>query len=985
MKNKITFVLFLFLIGRLSAQTNFTQYVNPMIGTAFTGHTFPGAILPFGAVQVSPDTKLDGWEGCSGYHYDEEYLYGFSHSHLSGTGVADYADVLLMPFVGKASVINTEYRSQFSHQNEIAKPGYYSVILDKNKVQVELTTSLRVAMHRYTFPKTDQPKGFIIDLKHRDIVIKSALKYSKEDKEIMGFRDSRAWSQNQKYAFSLLSSQPIQKIEYYVDDQLVKSPEGITGQNCKAIVYFYPEVEEVVLKVAVSGTGFMDNAHKNHIEIADFDFDRVRQEADRIWNQELSKFKAETENKEDLIVFYTALYHAFTAPYLFNDVDGSYLGMDGKVRVDKEHQIYTVFSLWDTYRALHPLLNLIDKKRSEQFIYTFMKHYEQGGMLPVWELSAYETWCMIGYHSVPVIWDAYKKGIPVGDTEQVLEAMIHSAKLPKLGRVEYAKHGFIPAESEHESVSKTLEYAFDDWCIALFAKEIGKDEIYREFIERAQFYKNLIDPDGFMRPKYNGAWWEPFNPAEVNNNYTEGNSWQYSTYVPHDFNNYIKLIGGDAVAARFLDSLFRTSSQLSGREQVDVTGLIGQYAHGNEPSHHAAYLYSFVGQPWKTQELVRYIMDEFYTSQPDGLIGNEDCGQMSAWLVFSAMGFYPVAPGDNQYLFGSPLFDKLTVALENGKQIEIIAHNQSKENIYIRSVKLNGKNYQRSYITYDDIKNGAVIEFEMGPEPNKKWGAHQKYRPISEIKPTLTVAPVISPMQRSFKDSVIVTLSAHQPRVSEQKGFHYPAQTDHIYYTTDGTDPNFMSNRYTVPFKLKSDTKVKAASWNPKTGWSKPIEVVYFIIKRDKKIQYITRYNPQYTADGDEGLIDHIRGTENFRLGGWQSFYGVDCEVIIDLLEEKEIHEVGAGFLQDVRSWIWFPTQLIVEMSSDGENFTPYGSYKNPHDVKDYTVMTDDFIIKKTVKTRYLKIKAINFGTIPAWHLGEGNPSHLFIDEIFVK
>ena len=262
--------------------------------------------------------------------------------------------------------------------------------------------------------------------------------------------------------------------------------------------------------------------------------------------------------------------------------------MDGKVRVDKEHQIYTVFSLWDTYRALHPLLNLIDKKRSEQFIYTFMKHYEQGGMLPVWELSAYETWCMIGYHSVPVIWDAYKKGIPVGDTEQVLEAMIHSAKLPKLGRVEYAKHGFIPAESEHESVSKTLEYAFDDWCIALFAKEIGKEEIYWEFIERAQFYKNLIDPDGFMRPKYNGAWWEPFDPAEVNNNYTEGNSWQYSTYVPHDFNNYIKLIGGDAVAARFLDSLFRTSSQLSGREQVDVTGLIGQYAHGNEPSHHAA-------------------------------------------------------------------------------------------------------------------------------------------------------------------------------------------------------------------------------------------------------------------------------------------------------------------------------------------------------------------------------------------------------------
>lgn len=983
---KITVLAFLMTISWFSfAQINVTQYVDPMVGTDFTGHTFPGAILPFGGVQVSPDTKLDGWEGCSAYHYDETTVYGFSHTHLSGTGCSDYGDVLLMPFVGKGSVINTEYSSEFSHKNEFAAPGYYSVILDKNKVKVELTASTRVAVHKYTFPKSNEAKGFVIDLKHRDIVIKSALKYSSAEKAIMGFRDSKAWSDDQKYSFSILASVPIQKIEYFVDDKLVDSPEGITGQNCKAIVYFYPEVEEVILKVAVSGTGFMENAHKNHVEIPDFDFNRVKNDADQIWNTELLKFKAESNNIEALKVFYTALYHTFTSPYIFTDVDGSYMGMDGKVRKADKNQVYTVFSLWDTYRALHPLLNLVDRKRTEDFLYTFMKHYEQGGMLPVWELSAFETWCMIGYHSVPVIWDAYQKGIGNYDKNKMLEAMVHSAKLPKLGRPEYAKYGFIPAEYEHESVSKTLEYAYDDWCIAMFAKEIGNMEVYNEFIQRAQYYKNILDPNGFMRPKYNGAWWEPFDPAEVNNNFTEANSWQYSTYVPQDFTNYIALHGGETVTARFLDSLFFTTSGLAGRHQADVTGLIGQYAHGNEPSHHAAYLYSYVGQPWKTQQLVRKIMNEFYTSKPDGSIGNDDCGQMSAWLVFSAVGFYPVCPGDNKYVFGSPLFDKMTVKLENGKEIVVIAKNQNTKNIYIQSAMLNGKPYTKSYITYDDIKNGAVLEFVMGGEPNKKFGADEKNRPTNTITPSITIAPIVSPMQRSFKDSVVISFSRYQPSVSEQKSFKYPSQTDKIYYTLDGSLPTQASLEYTKPFVITTDIVVKVASWNPATGFSKPVEAKYYVVKRDKTIKYITKYNPQYTADGDEGLIDHIRGTENYRLGGWQSFYGNDCEVIIDLLKVKEINEVGAGFLQDVRSWIWFPKAFIVEISNDGINFEPYGTYQNNHDVQDYTLMVQDFVVKKKATARYLRIKATTFGTIPAWHLGDGNPSHMFMDEIFVK
>ena len=985
MKKIFLLTLLTIIYGLSFAQINCTQYVNPMVGTDFTGHTFPGAILPFGGIQVSPDTKLDGWEGCSAYHYAENTVYGFSHSHLSGTGCSDYGDILLMPFVGKGSVINTEYSSSFSHINEFAAPGYYRVHLDKNNIKVELTTSTRVAMHKYTYPKTKEPKGFVIDLKHRDIVINSALKYMESEKAILGFRDSKAWSNNQKFSFSILMSDQIERIEYYVNDQLVQSPEGITGTNCKALVYFYPDVEEVILKVAVSGTGFMDNAHKNHVEIKDFNFDRVRLEADQIWNKELSKFQAQSSNLESMKVFYTALYHCFTSPYMFTDVDGSYMGMDEKVRKAKGNQVYTVFSLWDTYRALHPLLNLVDRKRSEDFLYTFMKHYEQGGMLPVWELSAYETWCMIGYHSVPVIWDAYQKGIVNYDKNKMLEAMVHSAKLPKLGRPEFAKYGFIPAEMEHENVSKALEYAYDDWCIAMYAKEIGNMEVYQEFIERAQFYKNILDPQGFMRPKFNGAWWIPFNPAEVNNHYTEANSWQYSTYVPHDFSSYIQLKGGETVTARFLDSLFNTSSDLSGRHQVDVTGLIGQYAHGNEPSHHAAYLYNYVGQPWKTQELVRKIMSEFYTSKPDGLIGNEDCGQMSAWLVFSAMGFYPVCPGDNKYVLGSPLFDQLIVQLENGKNITINARNQSAKNIYVQSVQLNGEPYSKTYITFDDIKNGAVIDFEMGPHPNKKYGSDIKNRPVNEISPSITINPTVTPMQRSFKDSVLITLYAYQPEVSEQKKLKYPAQTDKIYYTIDGSMPTTSSNLYTKPFVIKNDITLKSVSWNPKTGYSKVVESQYFIIKRDKSIKYITTYSPQYTADGDEGLIDQIRGTENYKLGGWQSFYGKDCEVILDLHQIKEIQEVSAGFLQDVRSWIWFPKQFIVEISEDGIHFEPYGTYINPYDITDETLMTQDFKVSKKAKTRFVKIKATNFGTIPAWHLGDGNPSHLFVDEIMVK
>ena len=986
MKTPLTLItLFGLLFGNLQAQQDFAKYVNPFVGTDFHGHTFPGAIVPFGMVQLSPDTRLDGWDGCSAYHYSDSIVYGFSHTHLSGTGCSDYGDVLMMPFTGKGSVTNIEYASHFSHNNEKATPGYYSVLLDKNNIHVELTTSKRVGLHRYTYPDTPVEKGIVLDLKHRDIVLYSMIHYDAETNSIHGIRNSKAWNEDQKLAFSILFSKPIRKIELYLNDTLIHNVSKIEGNNCKALIYFADDVKEVISKVAISANTEEPNAaFKNHVEVKDFDFERVKNEAYNVWNKELSKIAVETEDVELKKVFYTALYHAFTSPYLFTDVDGTYLGLDHNIHKATEgRNVYTVFSLWDTYRALHPLLNLIDRRRTEDFLYTFMRHYEQGGMLPVWELAGFETWCMIGYHSVPVIYDAFVKGIAPYDKEKMLEAMVHSAKLNKLGRPEYEKYGYVPAHLEHESVSKTLEYAYNDWCIAEFAYAIGNYGVWSEFLDRCQSYKNILDPDGFMRPKFNGAWLTPFNPTEVNNHYTEGNSWQYSTYIPHDFTNYIMLRGGDAVVEQFLDSLFYTSAKLSGRHQVDVTGLIGQYAHGNEPSHHAAYLYNYVGKPWKTQELTRKIINELYTSAPDGLCGNEDCGQMSAWYVFSAMGFYPVCPGDNQYVFGSPVFDKVTMNLENGKQFIIIAHNQADKNIYIQSVKLNGKPYSKSYITYDDIKDGGVIEFVMGAQPNVKFGAERKDRPENRVKPTLTIVPTFEPMQRSFKGTAEISIipSYYNP-------IHFSSYSlvpNKIFYTTDGSTPTKNSLEYTQPIIIDESTTFAAVAWNPDTEYSHIAEASYYKFQKDKSIQILSKYSSQYTADGDEGLIDYIRGTVNFRLGGWQGYQAQDFEAIVDLESVQEIQEIGAGFLRDIRSWIFFPTSVTFEISDDNVNFEPYGVFINPHPHNDYTPMIDDFMVKKPAKARYIRVKAKNFGALPEWHLGAGYPAFIFIDEIIVK
>jgi predicted alpha-1,2-mannosidase len=755
---KITLLLGLLLPGLISfSQADYTQYADPMVGTGGHGSTFPGATMPFGMVQLSPDTRLSAitGDGCSGYVYSDSIIYGFSHTHLSGTGCSDYGDVLLMPLTGRPVFGSKKYSSHFSHSNEKASPGYYSVILDKHHIRAELTVTERTGLHKYTFPKSGQA-DIILDLVHRDWVKKSEITFS-VDNEISGSRLSAAWADNQYIYFVVRFSKPFKHFGINKGGVLSQNRRHAKGRLLKAYVSFETNDGEVVYaKVGISAVS-VEGARRNlDTGQPEWDFDKVAEQARSTWNKELGKIEFSSKDMNVMRTFYSSLYHAMTPPNLYQDVDGKYRGRDLKIHEAKDFNYYTVFSTWDTYRALHPLLTLIDRKRTSDFINTFLTQYEQGDFLPVWELSACETHCMIGYHAVSIINDAFQKGIAGFDAAKALEAMKHSAtttkheldKHKKFGSVieivsqyryavgwdDYQKYGYIRYKSGRESVSKTLEFSYDDWCIAQMARKLGMTADYNYFIKRAQNYRYVLDTvTGFMRARQKD-FIHHFDPYEVSHKYTESNAWQYSFYVPQDLSGQMRLLGGRHRLATMLDSLFATSSVLRGHKEPAIAGLIGQYAHGNEPSHQIAYEYDYVGQPWQTQKMVRLIMDSLYRDKPDGLSGNEDCGQMSAWYIFSALGFYPVCPGSSDYAIGSPLCEKAVIHFENGKSFTIRTINNLKGNVYIQSAQLNGLNYTKSYITYDDIVNGGELEFEMGPQPNKNWGSSDKDVPVSNIE-----------------------------------------------------------------------------------------------------------------------------------------------------------------------------------------------------------------------------------------------------------
>ncbi len=796
------------ILGSTCSAKDDTQWVDVFIGTGEHGHTYPGPSMPFGMIQPGPDTRNDNsWDSCAGYHYSDMSILGFSHTHLSGVGVPDYGDILLLPITGEVrlnpgdpNLPHSGYRSSFRHATEKGEPGYYSVVLDDYHVKAELTASDRVGFHRYTFEQ-GVPAHFLVDLIHRDPVTEGFIRVV-SDRKIEGFRRAKFWAGDQFHYFAMEFSQPMTGYKIFNAGKDVTAPERVDGKALQAVLDFNLKAgDKVEVKVATSAVS-TDGAWKNLVaEATGVSFDQARRAAKRAWNRYLSKIDVTGGANKERRIFYTALYHAFLTPNLFQDVDGQYRGMDGGVHTAVGFTNYTVFSLWDTFRALHPLMTILDPQRDGDFARTLVNMSRRFGEIPMWELAANDTRCMIGYHGVSVIADAYLKGITNLDAEAALKEMKRTAMLDKRGLKDYRTLGYVPANKGSQAVSKTLEYAYDDWCIAQFARAIGHQDDYDYFIARSQFYRNIFDPSvGFMRGKDDAhVWSSPFNPMAPGLNYTEGNAYQYTPFVPQDMPGFIGLLGGKAGLAGYLDRLFATKMAPEFLDSDDdISGLIGQYAHGNEPSHHIAYLYCFAGEPWKAQAMARKIMAEQYNEGHGGLDGNEDCGQMSAWYVLSALGFYSVCPGQPAYVIGSPLFAKAVLHLDHGKTFTIKAKNNSPRNVYIQNARLNGKPLNDFMLNHAAIVAGGALEFQMGNEPNKRWATNDS--PVVEIQPLISSVPYLTRVSDKFLDTCPIEIKCDEPGAS-------------VHYTLDGSEPTRQSPAFTAPFTVNATTTLRMRSF----------------------------------------------------------------------------------------------------------------------------------------------------------------------------
>lgn len=764
-------------INANTLKDNPNQWVDPFIGTGGDGHTFPGALVPFGMLQLSPDTaavkrghdkQSEIYKHSAGYHYDDTSITGFSHTHFSGTGHSDLGDLLIMPMTGKAHIDvgsaqnpDSGYRSRFSHQQESASPGYYSVDLLDYKIKAELSATMRAGIHRYTFA-TDEQAHVMLDLTSSIYNFDNKVIWSDvrvvDKQTLVAYRATNGWAKQREMYFAIQFSRPFDAIELLNLDNaryrcmgcLDKANKGkpstivndkiqtTAGKAIKVMAHFnQPNQAPLLVKVGISAVSRSNALENLNTEIPDFDFDNVHQQAALAWQQQLSSMTVQGSDSQKR-QFYTALYHTLQAPSIYQDVNGEYRGVDGEIHhSDSPH--YSLFSLWDTYRALHPLLTYIAPEKVPGMITSMLTHYQQSydKMLPIWSFQGHETWTMIGYHAVSVIADAYLKGIRGFDEKLAMQAMLATANSPIYDAIpEYKQYGYVPMDTLSESVSITLEYAYDDFTIARMAEAMGDDKTASDFYQRATSYTHVFDPSvGFMRGKDSqGRWDKDFDAEEAKlmGPFTEGNSFQYSFYVPHDVGALVNMMGGDDAFASRLDTLFTKELHADKiKEHEDIAGLIGQYAHGNEPSHHIAYLYNYAGKPWKTQARIRQIMDTLASDKPDGLAGNDDVGQMSAWYIFSAMGFYPVAPGDLSYAIGAPQLPQVTLNLANGKHFTVKANQLSAQNLYIGAVTLNGKALERSFITHDDISRGGELIFSMTDKPNKHWATAPENRPPS--------------------------------------------------------------------------------------------------------------------------------------------------------------------------------------------------------------------------------------------------------------
>ncbi len=911
--------------------------VNVFTGTGGHGHTFPGATAPFGMVQLSPDTRLDGWDGCGGYHYSDSIIYGFTHTHLQGTGVSDYGDILFMPTNGHTKekpLWRDAIASKFSHKREQASPGFYSVHLDDYNIDAGFTASTHAGLHKYKMQPGDSCLLFL-DFMHRDKLLYYDLHFY-GDTAISGYRVSEAWATEQHTYFYAVFSQP-----FVGNDQLMQRSKSVNEKGETKIelemiqafqfLFLPTEKNELTIRVGISGVD-EEGAKKNlYTEMPRTDFRYNKQKVEDEWQKVFEKAPAPTLFPEGtgLENYRTSLYHCYTVPNVWSDVDGRYRGMDNKIHTAEGYTRYTVFSLWDTFRAYHPMMCKLEPERTQDWMKTFLEMYKERGELPVWELAGNETYCMIGYHSVPVVAEAYQQGIRFKNREdelKMLEAMVATSNGPQDEKKAYVKYGYVPGDEFSESVSKTLEFAYDDFCISRYAEMIGDKAVAQQYAIRSQNWKNVFDPGTkFMRARVNGGFATPFDPYQVNFHYTEANAWQYRFFAPHAVSELIDLMGGKKEFEAELDKLFNAPTQTTGREQADITGLIGQYAHGNEPSHHMAYLYAYVNRD-KVHMYRDSIMKTLYSPNPDGLCGNEDCGQMSAWYVVSAWNTYPICPGDNTGWWQD--YDPMS--------------------------------------EFDTRSQGYPSPFPLGIYNEKN----------------IVPAPIITAPNRAFVGEQMISISCLNKAAAIK-----------VMITEEGVS-KAKEFTYTTPFKItKTCTiKVKGIASSDKEIDSPWIEATFYKRSGNLVMNEVGNYDAQYTAGGRDALIDGIRGKLDFRTGVWQGYNG-KMECVIELKNPTNIKKISLSAYQDIRPWIWFPSNVKFFVSKDGksydevysQDYTSQQRLEGPQ-MHEYTASFDKNYKGDVSAVKYVKCVAVPaFDKIPEWHLGVGGKPWVFLDEIIIE
>ena len=972
MKKLFIILLPLLFFTNLQAQSSILDWVNVFIGTGGTGHTHPSASAPFGLMQLGPDTRYKGWEACSGYTDEDRLIYGFSHTHLSGTGVEDLCDILVVPQTGNlkwyAKYSDEDgYGHSFQKQNEAATPGYYKVLLD-NGIEAQFTALPRSGMHHYTFPKSPEVKYILIDLTHRDELLDFQLTAGLKG-EISGFRRSKGWAKNQQIFFDIQSS--------------IQPSEILFNEEKNKVAFAFPaETEEIQLSVGLSYTDLKGAINNRKSEIGSKTFNEVKSEVEKLWENELSAVQIKSTDSIALTNFYTGLYHAYLCPNIYSDVDGRYRSGNKIIQLAEGKNHYSTFSLWDTFRSTHPWYVLFQKKRTYDFIETFDRIFQDRGDLPVWDLAGEETYCMIGFHAVSVLADAYVKGYDEIPVQRLIDAIVKTSNLNVFSRPLFNETGYLNYENEHESVSKVLEYSYDNYCILNFlskAKSEGfdvSDELLNIYRQRSLHFVNHFNPENqFMEARRAGVWDKNFRPNAVMFHYTEGNSWQYSLFAPHAIGVLKKLLGGEDALEKWLDNLFQADEELAGIHQVDITGLIGQYAHGNEPSHHVAYMYNYTKSPHKTNEILHKIVTEFYKNEPDGLIGNEDCGQMSSWLNWTNLGLYPTNPGHFFYDFGLPQFDEVTIQIGRNP-LTIVRTAENPSDIYIQKIIIDGKEWYKRFLSHDELLICEKIEFIMGANPSATYAALPQAPTISHLGNFCPI-PFIKKGDLHFKKETTVELGMN---FSEDFIIQYKFN-------------NGIWKDYEAPFIIKKEGELSLRSMQ-KSG-DKVSQVVTNQFKElDTTIHITFEQQPSktYAAEGYLTLIDGQMGSFDHRNGQWLGWNDPVVKGTLSFDNPRTVNEIVFNFLVTPGPWIFPPKVIRLHCYDKKGKKETLVEVPQQRFEKYEQELSMDLKIRyharfkwRAKKVKMVTFEIVNYGLLPDWHPGAGSKAWIFMDELIIR